>query len=87
MNPPPASEREAQVRTALDRARLQLLDLTFRTNLLNYRVQRARGALVVGDTAVRVGRLLVEEEVPLGFVGRDEAQEMRDSWQAKRADT
>jgi hypothetical protein len=82
MAPSPSAE---PVRAALEAARLQLLDLTFRNNLLNYRVLKARGALVVGDRAERVARLLVGEEAALSFVARETAAARRDAALARRA--
>ena len=83
------STRSAQtegerVSAVLADARRQLLDLTFRNNFLNYRVLKARGAWCVGDEAARVASLLVEDGVPLRFIGRDEAEARRDAWVEKR---
>jgi hypothetical protein len=74
-----------QVKAALEAARMQLLDLTFRNNFLNYRVLKARGALVVGDRAERVARLLVDDGAALSFVAREGAAARRDAVLARRA--
>lgn len=84
--PPIRSAQDEQVRGGLERARLQLLDLTFRNNFLSYRVLKARGALVVDDLADRVGKVLVDDDTSISFISREEATEQRDAWLVKRAE-
>ena len=54
----------------IDEARKELLDLSLRNPLLNYRPLRARGLEVVGESAVQVFGTLVSEGKPMSFLAR-----------------
>ncbi len=79
-----ANISETAIRAALDAARRDLLDLTFRNNFLNYRILKARGFAIADDGAARVAGLLGDGGAPLTFIAREEAEEKRDAWLAKR---
>lgn len=69
---------------ALERARRDLLDLTFRNKFLNFRVLKAQGVAVANDDAERVRTLLVDSSARITFVDADEARDAYDAWQRKR---
>ena len=54
----------------IEEARKELLDLSLRNPLLNYRPLRARGLEVVGESAVQVFGTLVSEGKPMSFLAR-----------------
>ena len=54
----------------IEEARKELLDLSLRNPLLNYRPLRARGLEVVGESAVQVFGALVSEGKPMSFLAR-----------------
>lgn len=73
----------SEVRSALDAARKQLLDLTFRNNFLNYRILKARGIEVVADDAVRVAEVFDSGGATVRFISPQEADEQLREWQGK----
>ena len=54
----------------IEEARKELLDLSLRNPLLNYRPLRARGLEVVGESAAQVFGTLVSEGKPMSFLAR-----------------
>ena len=58
------------VLTQIEEARKELLDLSLRNPLLNYRPLRARGLEVVGESAVQVFGTLVSNGKPMSFLAR-----------------
>lgn len=83
-----SSAEEAQsgaVYQALEDARKQLLDLTFRNNFLNYRVLRARGLEVSDDSAERIADLIMNGSGAFRFITQSEAKTRREAWLRRRA--
>ena len=60
----------SEIRRQLEAARKDLLDVTMRNRMLNYRELKARGAEIVGDTASRVHDLLTSTS-RVGFLPLD----------------
>ena len=66
---------ETDIRARIESSRKELLDLSLRNALLNYRPLSARGVEVVGENASQVFNTLVNEKRSMSFqpVGEDEA--------------
>jgi hypothetical protein len=58
----------SRMRSELEKARAELLDLGLRNTLLNFRRLRTRGVEVVDELPDEVFRLLVRQERPMSFL-------------------
>lgn len=67
-------EANDSIRSQLEAARRELLDLGLRNPLLNYRLLRARGVVVVDERSVEIFRLLVREGRRMTFQHREEEE-------------
>lgn len=66
----------SEIRSAIETSRKELLDLSLRNPLLNYRPSRARGVEIVGESTAQVFRTLVTEGRPMSFrPGTDDGDE------------
>ena len=65
---------ETEIRTRIENSRKELLDLSLRNPLLNYRPLRARGVEIVGENANQVFATLVTDKRTMTFLptGQDE---------------
>lgn len=63
------------IRTKLDTARAELLDLGLRNSLINYRLLKARGVEIVDESPPDVYRILVQEGKAMSFLPRPEPEE------------
>ena len=63
------------IQTELDVARAELLDLSLRNPLINYRLSRARGVEVVDESPPDVYRILVQEGKAMSFLPKPEPEE------------
>lgn len=63
------------VRERLEASRRNLLDTSRRNRLINYRISKARGAVVVGGDPTRVFKVLVTDGKPMTFVGKPNKEE------------
>ncbi len=63
------------VKIQLEAARSELLDVSLRNPLLNYRILKARGLEVVDDSALRVFAFLLGKPTGLSFLPRPEEEE------------
>ena len=61
------------IQTKLDEARKELLDLSLRNPLINYRLLKARGVEVVDESPPSVYQMLVQDGRDMYFLPRDEA--------------
>ena len=74
----------SDIRSAIETSRKDLLDLSLRNPLLNYRSSRARGVEVVGEDAAQVFKSLVSDGRTMSFVhsGLDDAESpVSQAWQ------
>ncbi|WP_460502590.1 DUF4011 domain-containing protein, partial [Hymenobacter agri] len=69
MNPPDSSAPAPTLAARLAAARQELLDLSLRNPLLNYRPSASRGVAVVGESAAAVYELLVRRGKAMYFQG------------------
>ncbi len=60
------------VQTKLDKARSELLDLTLRNPLINYKLLKARGVEIVDESPSDIYQILVENKKIMSFLPRDE---------------
>ncbi len=60
------------VQTKLDKARSELLDLTLRNPLINYKLLKARGVEIVDESPSDIYRILVQDKKTMSFLPRDE---------------
>ena len=61
------------IRDSIEESRKELLDLSFRNPLLNYRSLRARGVEIVGESAAQVFEMLVTDGKSMSFLaGQDD---------------
>jgi very-short-patch-repair endonuclease/DNA polymerase III delta prime subunit len=65
---------EDPVKLKLDEARRELLDLSLRNNLLNYRALKTKGAVIVGESPVEIMRILVGEGRTMSFLPAREGE-------------
>ena len=63
------------IQTKLDAARAELLDLSLRNPLINYRLLKARGVGVVDESPPDVYRILVQEGRAMSFLPKPEPEE------------
>lgn len=66
------------VRQRLEASRRNLLDTTLRNKLINYRISKARGAVVVGGAPARIFKTLVTDGKPITFIGKPSKEEQED---------
>ena len=74
----------SDIRSAIETSRKELLDLSLRNPLLNYRNSRARGVQVVGEDAAQVFKSLVSDGRAMSFVhsGLDDTESpISQAWQ------
>ena len=64
------SASSESVRKQVEALRQKLLDLTLRNRMLNFRLSRRLGLLVVGEDSEQVHRVLVEESRKMTFLGK-----------------
>ncbi len=78
------SSIEKKILNALERARKDLLDLSRRNSLINFRPLRAKGIEVIENESLNLFKLLVEEGKTLKFVAKkreeDEEKEQGELW-------
>ncbi len=60
------------VQTKLDKARAELLDLTLRNPLINYKLLKARGVEIVDESPSDIYQILVQNKKTMSFLPRDE---------------
>lgn len=60
------------VQTKLDKARAELLDLTLRNPLINYKPLRARGVEIVDESPSDIYQILVQDKKTMSFLPKDE---------------
>ena len=71
------------IRDSIEESRKELLDLSFRNPLLNYRSLRARGVEIVGESSDQVFETLVTDGKPMSFLARqDDDDPDTESWEA-----
>ncbi|MBK8870757.1 MAG: DUF3320 domain-containing protein [Elusimicrobia bacterium] len=58
------------VRERLEAARTNLLDMTLRNRLINFRAPKSRGVQIVNEDPSEIFRILVSEGKPMTFVGK-----------------
>ena len=63
------------IQTILDAAREELLDLSLRNPLINYRLLKARGVEIVDESPPDVYRMLVQEGKAMSFLPKPESEE------------
>ena len=63
------------IQTELNEARKELLDLSQRNPLINYKPLKARGVEVVDESPPSVFRILVQEEKAMSFLPKPEPEE------------
>ncbi len=63
------------IQTILDAAREELLDLSLRNPLINYRLLKTRGVEVIDEFPTDVYRILVEEGKAMSFLPKSEPEE------------
>ncbi len=70
------------IRDSIEESRKELLDLSFRNPLLNYRSLRARGVEIVGESSDQVFETLVTDGKPMSFLARQEDDDSdTESWE------
>ena len=67
------------IKTKLNEARKELLDLSLRNPLINYRLLKARGVEVVDESPSDIYRILVKDRKAMYFLPKPEAEEEDDS--------
>ncbi len=60
------------VQTKLDKARAELLDLTLRNPLINYKPLKARGVEIVDESPSDIYQILVQNKKTMSFLPKDE---------------
>ncbi len=60
------------VQTKLDKARAELLDLTLRNPLINYKLLKARGVEIIDESPPDIYQILVQDKRTMSFLPRDE---------------
>ncbi|MDE0085017.1 MAG: DUF3320 domain-containing protein [Candidatus Poribacteria bacterium] len=63
------------VKTKLDTARAELLDLGLRNPLINYKLLKARGVEIVDESPPDVYQILVQDKKTMSFLPKDESEE------------
>ncbi len=63
------------VKTKLDTARAELLDLGLRNPLINYKLLKARGVEIVNESPPDVYQILVQDKKTMSFLPKDESEE------------
>ena len=63
------------VETKLDEARDELLDLSFRNPLINYKLLKARGVEIVAESPPDIYQILVQDKKAMSFLPRHESEE------------
>ena len=66
------------IQTKLDEARKELLDLSLRNPLINYKSLKARGVEVVDESPPSVNRILVQQGKAMSFLPKPELEEDAD---------
>ncbi len=65
---------------SIEESRKELLDLSLRNPLLNYRPLRARGVEMVGENAAQVFKTLVADGRPMSFLPGRESPGVQSEW-------
>ena len=60
------------VQTKLDKARAELLDLTLRNPLINYKLLKARGVEIIDESPSDIYQILVQNKKTMSFLPKDE---------------
>ncbi|MDE0636782.1 MAG: DUF4011 domain-containing protein [Candidatus Poribacteria bacterium] len=63
------------VKTKLDTARAELLDLGLRNPLINYKLLKARGVEIVDESPPDIYQILVQDKKTMSFLPKDESAE------------
>ena len=63
------------VKTKLDKARAELLDLTLRNPLINYKLLKARGVEIIDESPPDTYQILVQDKKTMSFLPKDESEE------------
>ncbi len=63
------------VQTKLDEARSELLDLSFRNPLINYKLLKARGVEIVDESLPDIYQILVQDKKTMYFLPKHESEE------------
>ena len=71
---------DIHIRPNIDEARRELLDLTLRNPLLNYRTTKARGVDMVGESAEQVFDMLVTQSRAMSFLADDTSNNVTELW-------
>ena len=70
----------SEIRSEIEKSRKELLDLSLRNPLLNYRPSRARGVEMIGESTAQVFQTLVRDGRPMSFrPGKDDGDEDEDN--------
>ena len=64
----------------IEESRKELLDLSLRNPLLNYRPLRARGVEMVGENAAQVFKTLVADGRPMSFLPGRPSHGLQSEW-------
>ncbi len=79
---PTIEETEDPVRATLDDARKDLLDLSLRNKLLNYRPLKTKGVEIIDELPTEVFRILVNEGRSMSFLSIPEEEQEKGNQQA-----
>jgi len=79
---PTIEETEDPVGAKLDIARRDLLDLTLRNKLLNYRPLKTKGVEIIDEIPIQILRILVNEERSMSFLPIPEEEQEESDQQA-----
>ncbi|MYF99613.1 DUF3320 domain-containing protein [Candidatus Poribacteria bacterium] len=63
------------IQTKLDKARAELLDLSLRNPLINYKLLKARGVEIIDESPPDIYQILVQDKRTMSFLPRDESEE------------
>jgi len=79
---PTIEETEDPVKSKLDSARLDLLDLSLRNKLLNYRPLKTKGVEIIDEIPIQIIRILVNEGRSMSFLPIPEEEQEESDQQA-----